>query len=130
MSNEDTKTSAPPDPEALQEMDEALENGDLRAVAWAWLRQLSRELNVADAMRAVGWARLLERLGAKAGDTEEGLLEASVLGGVLHGFAPRTEEQWEFARKTFDPETYAGIRAWAGLPPEDDERRTANDGEA
>lgn len=119
MSKEDTVDGSDACPEDQLRVANAIARDDLLGIAWSWLAALSRRLEATDANRAVGWARLIQRLGAEAGDSEEGLLESSVLGGVMHGFAPRTQEQWQFARKTFDPQTYADIRTWAGMPPED-----------
>lgn len=129
MNNDDLSNGDEASIEEQRRVAEALARDDLRGVAWSWLARLSRSLGVAEANKAVGWARLLQRLGADAGDSNEAILEASVLGGVMHGFAPRTEEQWEYARETFDPETLAVIEQWAGRRSADDERRTTSDGE-
>lgn len=113
--NEETHEVEPAD---AARMADALASDDLKGVAWAWLAQLSRTLNTEDANRAVAWARILEKLGAPDGETKQGLLEASVLGGVIHGFAPRTAEQWEFAESVFDAETLNDIRTWTPSTPE------------
>lgn len=128
MSNEDIDSGDNAGIEEQRRVAEALAQDDLRGVAWSWLARLSRNLGVAEANKAVGWARLLQRLGADAGESEEAILEASVLGGVMHGFAPRTEEQWEYARQVFDPETLAVIRQWAGLGAVSGERGATADG--
>lgn len=128
MSNEETSNGGEPSIEEQRRVAEALAQDDLRGVAWSWLARLSRSLTVSEATKAVGWARLLQRLGAEADDSNEAILEASVLGGVMHGFAPRTEEQWEYAAQVFDPETLEVIRQWAGTGAIRGEGRTANGG--
>lgn len=119
MAKDEDCTSPPPDGEDLRRAAEALDAADLRGLAWAWLGHLSRNLRTEDSTRAAAWARIAERFGPGAPDTESALMQLAVYGGAIHGVPPQTPAQWEFAASVMDPQTVEEMRAWAALDPGD-----------
>lgn len=119
MPSKKTTEIEPSQPEDIARAAQAVANNDLRALAWAWLARLSRVLDVDQAAHAASWARLLQRLGPEANDAEMDALYVAVYGGGIHGIPPRTAEQWEYAQKVFDAQTFADMQSWTRW---DDER--------
>ena len=94
---------------------------DIRAIGW-WLLDglVAGTVDPRTASVLASVLRVMSSLGPDEMTREDQLKEVELRGLLMHGVPPRNEEEWERARRTFEPEFLDIIeRKWGELPGTD-----------
>ncbi|MBK7329327.1 MAG: hypothetical protein IPI85_09665 [Dehalococcoidia bacterium] len=98
------------------EEERAYEQHDLRRAVWAYLSELRHSADfVKLAAPAASMMRVILALGDEPGDRAAAIAESAVLGGILHGIAPRDGAGWTVAEQHFDEKTLEDLRHWTPI---------------
>ncbi|MGE3074661.1 MAG: hypothetical protein AB7N24_00915 [Dehalococcoidia bacterium] len=118
----------------VPEEERAYEERDLRTVAWRFLSEIRHDEDfIKLAAPAASMMRVILALGEESEDRASAINEAAVIGGVLHGIAPRTAAQWAIAERVYDKATLEDLRHWRpqggdpGEPASEDGEDAATD---
>ncbi len=98
------------------EEEKAYESRDLRTVAWRFLSEIRHAPEFLKlSAPAASMMRVIFALGDEPEDRAAAIAETAVIGSILHGIAPRDEDQWAIAERIYDDATLDDLRHWTPL---------------
>ncbi len=96
--------------------EKAYRDHDLRNVAWYFLSEIRHSSDFLKySAPAASMMRVILAQGDEPQDRATALAETAVIGSILHGIAPRDEEQWAIAERLYDEATLEDLRHWDPL---------------